>query len=112
VERDSTPSSSLVPADSPLIHRLRTIFAEVAERAGNQGKMAWILKEIVDEVLEEVAGESEDALASYLLLTSRVMRWAATGEISDLPDEFKDHILQLEAPREAASEVEAMIAHK
>lgn len=74
--------------------------------------MAWILEEIVSEVLDEVSGESEEVLAEYLLLTSQVMRWAATGEVADLPESFRQHVLELEAPPGNVPEVDAMIAHQ
>ena len=110
-QAETSELSTLARADSPLVHRLRVIFAEVADRAQGQGKMAFILKEIVDEVLEEIDGENEETLKGYLLVTARVMTWAATGEVADLPDEFKQHILELEAPREEAPAGEAVIAH-
>lgn len=74
--------------------------------------MAWILEEIVNEVLDEANGEPSERLAGYLLMTSQVMRWAATGEIADLPEEFMDKVLELEAPREETPEDVAMIAHQ
>ena len=98
-----TPSSSLAPADAPVIHRLRQIFNEVYKHAEAQGRMAWILKSVTEEVLDVIVEQAvEGEVADYLLITSQVIRWVATGEIEDLPDMFKEHALELEAPQAIA----------
>lgn len=89
------------------------MFNEIYSRAEGQGRMGWILKSIADELLEEMlTDEIEGEVAEYLLLTSQVIRWVATGETDDLPDMFRERMLELEAPQAPALPVgDAMIAH-
>ena len=93
---------------------MRLVFNEVFKRAEGQGRAAWIIKSIADEVMEEIAGQGlEVEISEYLLLTSRLIRWVATGETDDLPEEFEQHVLQLDAPQALALPAgDAMNAHK
>jgi hypothetical protein len=109
-------SSTLARADSPVIHRIRVLFNETRKRSEDfsGGKSSWILKTVMDEVIDTLAEQgNEELLVEYILLTSRIMRWAATGDIDDLPDEFKEKLALADVTGErlALPAGDAMIAH-
>jgi hypothetical protein len=95
-----TPSSTLAQVDPPIVQRLRLLFTEVREQSQlvNAGKMGWLIDSVMDEVLDIlVEQEREDDMAKILVLASRILKWVATGEIDDLPEELKARALAIAA---------------
>lgn len=64
------------------------------------------MQSVMDEVIDTMAEDANpETLASYLLFTSQLMKWAATGNIDDMPEEYRER-LQLEAkPEEERLEI-------
>lgn len=113
-KQGDTPSTTLALADPPAVARLRLLFDEVQSRAGDGGKRSYILKSVMDEVLDTIADELDgDQLTGYLLITAQLMKWVATGEADDIPEEFRDRIIELGLQPElkALPAGEPMIAH-
>jgi hypothetical protein len=105
-------STILARADSPVIHRIRLIFTETRNRADIQGKMGWVLQSVMDEVLDTLAEEdNEEDLQKWLLISAALMRWTATGDMGDLPEEFRARAMAAEQQLQLPAE-DAMIAHK
>jgi hypothetical protein len=60
------------------------------------GKMGWLASALMDEVLDVLAEEVDpNEMVPYLLLTSQIIRWCATGDPTDIPEEFRDKVNEL-----------------
>lgn len=94
---------------------MRLIFAEVNKRAGDGGKRSWILKSVMDEILDTLTDElEEDEFARWLLFAADLMHWVATGDENDIPDELKEHVAALLSAQHGLPELPAgdsMSAH-
>jgi hypothetical protein len=77
---------------------MRLLFGEVMDRAAVTGRNGFILKIVMDEVLERVSEEENtDFIAEWMMVSSQIMRWIATGDINDVPEEFRHKVLEAES---------------
>jgi hypothetical protein len=91
---------------------MRLLFGEVMNRAQLTGRNGFILKIVMDEVLERMSETdiSTEFIEEWMMVSSQIMRWIATGDIADVPEEFRQRVLEAESNL-ALPAGDAMIAH-
>lgn len=89
------------------------LFGEVMDRAQLTGRNGFILQIVMDEVMERMSEMGEDStqfVEEWMLVSSKILRWIATGDINDVPEEFRQKVLEAESNL-ALPAGDAMIAH-
>lgn len=94
VDTPHSASISPAPANDPVITRLRSLIGFAVARVDESGGVPFFLRTLITEVMEELGELDGGDVASYMLYTSQIMRWVATGSIEDIPDELRDSIPQ------------------
>jgi hypothetical protein len=104
-------STSLALDDPAIVKRIRLVFEETRKRAKLSGKMGLVIDAFMSEALDMLADEGTDeTLAPHLLITSQLLKWVATGDTSDLPEEFLQKAIEIES-RPALPAGDTMLAH-
>lgn len=89
-DKQDIPSSSLALVDPPVIQRVKQLVQFAVEYAKTDGTgIPWYVESLITEVIDEISNVNPDDATHYLLFTADIMRWAATGDYSDLPEAFR-----------------------
>ena len=77
------------------------------------GKMSFVFDSVVDEVLDLLEDEyTDEDVSGLLMLCSAILQWAATGDMSGLPEELRNKAMEYDkAPQLALPAGEPMVAH-
>ncbi len=80
---EDTQSTSLALADPPVIQRVRFLVKQAM--ANSNGRVPWMVESLVDEFLNEIADQNPEELTGYIMMSAGIMKWAATGNMDELP---------------------------
>lgn len=85
-------SSTLVRVN-PVVRRLRAVVTELGDFVMSNGdarqmRMQRILNIVIDEAMEELSSVPDDSLTIWMSNMARITQWAATGDMSILPEDL------------------------
>jgi len=74
--------------------RLRAVLAEltsfvVSRGTGKQKRMAFVIKRVANDMLEELADGDPENLSIYFDMMAKVVSWIGTGRDEDLPESMR-----------------------
>ena len=108
-------------ADPPVIKRLRAVLAELTtfvsrNGGGKQKRVNFVIKHIVEDVVEELEGLPQEHMSAYFAQMGQVISWIGTGDDNSLPPAIKEYLqaragtlpeleLEEEAPADIVEEV-------
>lgn len=103
--RSSTPEAGkAVVVVNPVLVRARQLITFALEQS--KGHVPWMVETIVHEMLEDMDTMVDgNELAEYLMVTAGILKWAATGNLEDIPAHIRDEATERLAllPGEAVS---------
>lgn len=85
-------SSTLAPADTPVVERLKKVVEYVSKMVPSGAKGSAIVRRMAMELLNDVSEYPPEFVEFYLKQFSALMYWTAMGETIDdvpLPEDFK-----------------------
>lgn len=84
-----------VPAESPVVARLRLVFDHMTKYISEHGdsRYSFILKTVMDEALDEMEDEGPENLEAWFSQFGQVVSWIGTGDIKDLPEALRSMII-------------------
>ena len=74
---------------------MRALITFALTNAERERGIPWFVESLISEVLDELGDLDPDDMTSYLLYTSQIMRWAATGDTAELPEVLREHQIAL-----------------
>jgi hypothetical protein len=93
----TSESTTLVLADPPVIKRLRAVLAELTtfvsrNGGGKQKRVNFVIKHIVEDVVEELEGLPQEHMSAYFAQMGQVISWIGTGDDNALPPAIKEYL--------------------
>lgn len=94
-QQESESSTLAVVEESDVIKRIRLItdhFTKSIAKDPSKKKVAFLLRRITEEAIEEMVDAPEEILEYYMTEATAILYWAATGMVIEnmpLPDDFQ-----------------------
>jgi hypothetical protein len=90
-------SSTLALAEPPVILRLQCVLAELqgyvgARGNGKQKRMNFVIRRIIDDVVEELHEIPVEHMQAYFDYMGKVVQWIGTGDDEILPDSIREYL--------------------
>lgn len=100
----TSSSTTLVPAEPPVIQRLRGIFGELQNvmkqsSAGESlDRFSFLINSVTAEIVEELAALDVATLEMYLYQIGLMFEWVGSGDLSLLPEHLRPFAEKTMAP--------------
>lgn len=101
--QDSSSSLTvLVPAESPVVQRLRMVFDHMTQYISENGdsRYSFILQTVMDEALGEMNEEGPENLEAWFEQFGMIVKWIGSGDLNDLPESMREALIPV--PKEIA----------
>lgn len=94
-EQSSIPTSD----EPPVVRRLRVVMGQLHDftsqgggKADKYARYSWLMKSVMDEMLDELGTTSGEQLAVWFEQFGQVIAWCGSGDDSQLPPQLRQYL--------------------